>query len=573
MRRDLARIADGEFDLVIVGGGIFGICAAWDAVLRGLSVALVERRDFAHAASANCFKVVHGGVRYLQHGDLRRLRQSSRERNALLRVAPHQVRPLPIVIPTYGHGINGKEILGTALKIYDLLAFDRNYGIRDPERRLPPGRLLTRAEVLVHFPALPARDLTGAGLLYDGQMHSPARLALAFLRSAAARGAQATNYVAATGFIRSGDRVTGITARDDLSGRDLRVHGKVVLNAAGPWAEGLLARTDRARLSPASAFSRDAYFVLRRSFHETLALAVRGRTRDPDALLSREARHLFIVPWRGYSLVGVWHVVYDGPPDEVALTERDVQVFLNEINGAYPGCGATLAEVTRGQCGLVLFGENEPGAVHLSYGKRSRLVDHARTHGVHGLITLVGVRYTTARSEADRAVDLVLEKLGRPARPSSTAWIPIWGGDIELLDAFTADAIRRRPAGVGEASIRNLVRGHGTRYTDIMKYVTEDPTLATTMGSTATIGAEIVYAVREEMAQTLADAVLRRTDLGTAEDPGPLALRACAGLMARELDWSPSRTEEELRSISAHYPTPRADASPTPPARDSRAAR
>ena len=153
MIRKISALVEKEYDLVIVGGGIFGVCAAWDAVLRGLSVAIVEKRDFSHATSANHFKMVHGGIRYLQHGDIKRIRESSRERSAFLRIAPHLTRPLPIVIPTYGHGIKGKELLALGMMLYDLVTYDRNRGILE-ERKIPKGKLLSRQEVLKRFPGI-----------------------------------------------------------------------------------------------------------------------------------------------------------------------------------------------------------------------------------------------------------------------------------------------------------------------------------------------------------------------------------------------------------------------------------
>lgn len=161
LRRNLSALEGKEFDLVIIGGGIFGACAAWEASSRGLSVALIERGDFASATSANSFKMVHGGIRYLQHADLPRIRQSVAERNVLLRIAPHLVQPLPIVIPTYGHGIDGREALKTGLFLYDLLAFDRNRGIKDPERRIPPGALSPRVKLWSYFLLWRVRDFLG----------------------------------------------------------------------------------------------------------------------------------------------------------------------------------------------------------------------------------------------------------------------------------------------------------------------------------------------------------------------------------------------------------------------------
>ena len=410
MRRTLSALADKEYDLVIIGGGIFGICAAWDATLRGLSVALVESGDFAHATSANCFKIVHGGIRYLQHGDLVRIRHSSEERNALLRMAPHLVQPLPIIIPTYGHGMSGKEILGAALSLYDLITFDRNHGIADPTRQIPRGRLISRQEVLELFPDLEKAGLTGAAIIHDGQMYSPPRLALSFLRSAVEAGAQAVNYVKATGVLQSRDHISGIEARDMLTGEKFKISGRVVLNAAGPWAEGFLRLQPGLRLSPEATFSRDVFFTVARRFKGRYALTLQAKTSDPDAILSRQHRHLLLVPWRAYTLVGVWHVVYKGAPDEFTVTEEELHAFIDEINEGYPALELTLDDISMWNAGLILFGENKPGAVDLSFGKRSRLIDHAKDHGIEGLITLIGVRYTTARRDAARAIDLVFGK-------------------------------------------------------------------------------------------------------------------------------------------------------------------
>ncbi|HEX7077063.1 MAG TPA: FAD-dependent oxidoreductase, partial [Candidatus Eisenbacteria bacterium] len=264
MRRDLDALADRTFDLVVIGGGAFGVFTAWDAALRGISVAILERGDWAEAASANCFKMVHGGIRYLQHLDFPRIRQSSRERNTFLRIAPHLVRPLPILIPTYGHGHSGPEILGAGLRAYDLLVWDRNRGIRDPALRLPAGRLLSTRETLALYPELPTAGLTGGALIHDGQMHSPARLALCVLRSAVEHGACAANYVEVTGFLRRGNEIEGVTARDRERDASFTVRGRAFVNAAGAWAAPLLHAGLGIPVRPRPTFSRDAFFVVNR---------------------------------------------------------------------------------------------------------------------------------------------------------------------------------------------------------------------------------------------------------------------------------------------------------------------
>ena len=554
MRRAVSALADKTYDLVIIGGGIFGICAAWDATLRGLSVALVESGDFAHATSANCFKIVHGGIRYLQHGDVVRLRHSSQERNALLRMAPHLVQPLPIVIPTYGHGMTGKEILGAALTLYDLITFDRNRGIRDPMRHIPRGRIISRPEVLELFPDLKEDGLTGGAIIHDGQMYSPPRLALAFLRSAVVAGAEAVNYVKATGLLHSRDRISGIEARDMLSGEQFKISAKVVLNAAGPWAEGFLQLQPRLGLPLKSTFSRDVFFAVPRRFHGSHALTLPARTSDPDALVSRQHRHLLLVPWRTYTLVGVWHVVYKGAPDEFTVTEEELRLYIDEINETYPALGLGLDDISMWNAGLILFGENTPGAVDLSFGKRSRLIDHAKDSGIEGLITLIGVRYTTARRDAARAIDVVFGKLKKRIPQSPTPAMPLYGGQIESFDEFLSQAVAQRPAPLSIEAMRPLLHSYGSQYREVLKYIGENSEWAETVGSSTVIKAQVVHAVREEMAQKLGDVVFRRTDLGTGEYPGAAALRMCATLMGQELGWDENRIRHELNEVEKVFP-------------------
>lgn len=554
MKRNVAALADKEYDLVIVGGGIFGICAAWDATLRGLSVALLERGDFAHATSANCFKMVHGGIRYLQHADLYRVRESSHERNVLLRIAPHLVHPLPVVIPTYGHGVKGKEFLRAGLLAYDLITFDRNQGIADPQKRIPPGHVISRQECLRLFPGLDRNGLTGAVIFYDAQMHSPARLALSYLKSAVQAGADAANYTEVTNFLRRGDRIIGVEAEDVLTGDKIEIRGRIVLNAAGPWAERLLDRGMGLRLTPELAYSRDAFVVVERPLTDRYALAVQGRTADPDAIVSRGRRHLFIVPWRRYSLIGVWHVVHRGKPDAFTVTKEDLQGFIDEMNEAYPPLALTLGDVSMWNAGLILFGNNEQGATDLSYGKRSVLVDHASDHGVHGLLSMIGVRYTTSRGVARKAIDLVCDKLAKARPTCTTATTAIYGGRIERFEDYLRQATLQESPALSAEVMHALLRNHGSEYKQVLKYIHQDPQYAETLAETTVTKAEVVHAVREEMAHKLGDIVFRRTDLGTGGNPGEHALRECADLMASECGWDKARVAKELAEVKAAFP-------------------
>lgn len=554
MRRNVSAFTNKKYDLIIVGGGIFGICTAWDATLRGLSVALLERGDFAHATSANCFKIVHGGIRYLQHADLYRIRESSRERSAFLHIAPHLVSPLPIVIPTYGHGLKGKEILSAGLLLYDLITFDRNRGLKDPQQRIPHGHTLSREECIRLFPGLKREGLTGGVVFYDSQMYNPPRLALSFLKSAMNAGADAANYVEVTDLLRDGDRIFGVKARDVFTGDILEIRGKVVLNAAGPWVERLIQFQTGLSSGLGLSFSRDASFIVARPLIREYALAIQGMTKDPDALLSRGRRHLFIVPWRHHTLIGVWHRVYTGSPDKFTVADEDLQGFLDEVNTVYPEFGLTLKDVSMWNAGLVLFGKNKSGATDLSYGKRSLIVDHAEKARLEGLITLVGVRFTTARGVAATAVDLVFKKLGKRSPKCVTAETPIWGGRIERFNDFARQEVAQRPRNLNAEVMAALLKNHGSEYKAVLKYLDENPEWAESVGESLVIKAEIIHAVREEMVMKLGDVVFRRTDLGSGSHPGEFALKVSADLTASELGWNENRIKSELEDVERVFP-------------------
>ncbi|MFZ1747563.1 MAG: FAD-dependent oxidoreductase, partial [Nitrospirales bacterium] len=236
MTRNLPRLANARYDVAVVGGGIYGACVAWDASLRGLSVVLLEQGDIGSGTSANSLKIIHGGFRYLQHGDFTRMRESIQEQMALMRIAPHLVHPLPVLIPTYGHGLRGKEVFACALAINDLIGFDRNR-LDDPQKHIPRGRILSRSRVLELLPNIPDAHLTGGGVFHDGMVYNSERLLLSFLHSAESMGAEVANYVKVVGYLKTNDQVRGLEAEDRLSGERFQVEANVVVNACGPWLD------------------------------------------------------------------------------------------------------------------------------------------------------------------------------------------------------------------------------------------------------------------------------------------------------------------------------------------------
>ena len=550
MQRDLLNLSRAEYDVLVVGGGAAGAATAREAALRGYRTALIERQDFGGGTSAHCFKVVHGGIRYIQHLDVPRLRASCRERSVLLKLAPHLVKPLPFVIPTYGSAQNSKWFLGAGMLLYDALTADRNASQPDRKRQVRWTRFLSRDETLSLFPEVRRERLTGAAVFEDGQMHNPPRLVLAFVTAAQRLGADVANYVEAERLLIRDQRVCGVSARDTLTGERFDIRARVVINAAGPWAEGLLKGASPTASRTPGTYSRDACFVISRPPQADAALALQGATRDADAVLARGGRHLFLVPWRGQTLVGVWHSIVRRDPDNVGLTREELQRYIREINDSYPGFDLRESEVQRTDFGLVPFGDAaHQGAAQLSFGKQSRLIDHRASDRLDGLITLISVRYTVARIDAVRTLDRAGAQLGNRRDGARSMTDPLAGGDIDSVEGLLNDVQRIRPLWLPASATESLAANYGSEARQVLARADQEASLRRCVGGSTTTLAEVAWAIEKEMAQTLGDVVFRRTGLGTAGDPGVPALTEVAAYMQQALGWSHKRTGEELHAV------------------------
>ena len=546
--RDLRRLSSELFDVLVVGGGASGAATAREAALRGFNTALIEREDFSAGASAHCFKVVHGGIRYVQHGDVRRLRASCFERAVMLRIAPHLVSPLPFVIPTYGKGKSSRWFLGTGMLLYDALSADVNRHVQDPARRVRGTRFLSRNETLELFPDIASGSLTGAAAFEDGQMYSPPRLVLAFVGAAAAMGAAIGNYVEAARLLTEGSRVTGVQAIDKLTGDAFDIRARLVINAAGPWAEGLLPPG----YGQPGTYSRDACFMVNRRFPTPMALAVQGQVKDSDALLARNSRHLFLVPWRDSTLVGVWHSIVPRDPDAVGLPRDELRTFIDEFNSCYPNLQLKESDVRRADFGLVPFGEAKNQQGGLSFGKQSRLIDH-RSLGQSGLLSVISVRYTVARRDAVEALDMAVAQLDARRTGGDSTTAALMGGDISDFNSAARAFQAQRPAWLTEKAADGMLRNYGTDATRVLDLARQEPKLGRTFTGSHVSLAEAIYSVRAETAPRMSDIVFRRTELGTDGHPGSAAIDELQALLSQELHWTAPRAAEERAIVEREF--------------------
>ncbi len=537
MTRDLGRLSGETFDILVIGAGIYGAAIAWDAAQRGFSVALVDRGDFGGAASANSLKTVHGGLRSLQRGALAEVRLFVRERRALLRIAPHLVTPLSFVVPTSRHPVRNRTIMRVALALNDLIAHDRNRDLL-PSRQLHSGRLLSRDEVLAIAPELDGSHVTGGASWCDAQMRNSERLVLAFVASAARAGAAIANHAAVDRLLRDNGRVVGALVRDGIGGDTFEVRARLTINAAGAWAAAL---TGEATSRPAAA--------LLPSLSRALNIVTRRPASGPAVGGLSEGRFFFKVPWRGLTMYGTSHDPFEAPPENARPSREPVEALLRDINRAFPGAPVAIDEVSLVHWGLLPSVPSR--GPHVQLAKTSIVREH-RAEGVDGLVTVIGVRYTTARQTAQEAVDIAATRLGRTAAACRTAVTPLAGGEFEDEDGLAA-AARRGWAEAPAADVARLVRTYGSRVEELLPLLAE-PGGSEALSATCPVTvAEVRHATRTELALTLADAILRRTEAGSAGHPGAEAAARAAAVMAQELGWSPARQAAEIDALAACY--------------------
>ncbi len=550
MKRDLERISGEMYDLVIIGAGIYGATLLWEATLRGLKAIVVEKGDFGSGTSANSLKTIHGGVRYLQHADIQRMRESMRERRNLMRITPHLVHPLPVLIPTYGHGMKGREIMAAAMIVNDVLSMDRNV-LDDPQKRIPNGTTVSPAKTLDIAPGIKEEGLTGGAVLYDAQVYNSERHILAFIRSAVERGSDAVNYAPVIGFLRDGDTVFGVKCEDQISGSEVEIRGKYVINTAGPWISHVLDMDGGANTPDKLKLSMAMNIIVPNLF-DTYAVGISSTRvyRDTDSLLDRGSRLLFFSPWRGKTMVGTEYEAYEGHPDEFRLTEQKIVNFVEEVNHAYPAANITRDDVSFVHAGLLPMDGLDETTGDVRLAKHYEIRDH-REQGVQGIASVVGVKYTTARDVAERVMNWVFDRIWEKTAPRSTSAItPLWGGNITRFNDFLNREIRQQPCGLGEEAVRCLVYNYGSAYSNVTRYldgpVDEGDRLALA-------AAETRHAVHDEMAQHLEDVILRRTELGSAGYPGDDVLAECARTMAEELNWDDVRKQQEIDKTNARF--------------------
>jgi len=535
-RRDaLAAMTAERFDLAVVGGGITGAGVALDAATRGYSVALLEGRDFASGTSSRSSKLVHGGLRYLQQFDLGLVREALLERALMVRLAPHLVHPLALVVPAF-EGARPDRITGIGLNMYDVMSVDRRRrrGLRrrpveEPDEWSPDRhRTIPGSEVVELLPALANREPSSGYLFYDCQTDD-VRLVLTVLGEAERFGAICANRLEVTGLVEEGGRAAGVHARDADSGESLTVSADNVVNATGVWAD---------RLRPEELHDEAEVPQIRPSRGTHITLSPEQIPLRAGAIVpAGGGRSIFALPWLGRTLVGTTDNDYEGDIDRVSPPAQDIEYLLEAVN-AFFATGLTVGDVTGAFAGVRPL---------ISTGDPKKSVDISRKAELYetssGMITITGGKLTTWRRMAKLAVDRLVEREGRGAA-CRTEEIPL-GLAIEAAEL-------PRVEGVPEESYAALAARYGHSAHEVLRVAAERGELAQPIvEGLPDLLAEVPFAARHEQAGSVGDVLLRRTRVGLLEAgplvaPGALATERVARALGGELDWDESRIAREL---------------------------
>ncbi len=533
MKRFIEENGDMSFDIIVVGGGITGAATAYEAASRGLKTALVEKRDFAWATSSATSKLIHGGLRYLVNAEFGLVRESLKERRTLENIAPNFVHPIPMMMvhDTVCPKNNATEV-GIGLRIYDALAYDRNR-TWDRGKKIPPHRKLSAAEALVLEPGIFAQGMKGASVFYDCSNIFPERLTLAFLKSAVHHGARAANYAEVEGFvIGENGKVEGVKVQDLLNGASVDLKARLVVNCAGPWADLLLGLARQEAFPGALKRSEGIHIVTKKIVSSHVV-----------SYMTREGRHFFFVPWRGHNLIGTTDQPFSGNPDDYRVTGQSIQGLIEEVNTTLGSDVVSCKDVLYTYGGLRPLVEDESADTY-GASRRYEIHDNA-VDGLEGLITVEGGKFTTSRNLAEKAVDLAEKKLKKRHAASPTSKRYLWGSQIPDFQGFMLD-IKHKNRDFGVNTLEYLGRNYGTEFEPVLDMARQDKSLAESLNADGELLAQAAYAVKNEMARTLNDVVLRRTGIATLGNPGDEVLEKVARTAGGLLGWDDGRISREL---------------------------
>ncbi|HEY0601450.1 MAG TPA: glycerol-3-phosphate dehydrogenase [Herpetosiphonaceae bacterium] len=543
--QQLAQAEQIQWDIIVIGGGINGAGIARDAALRGLRTLLVERGDWGGGTTSWSTRLIHGGLRYLEYAEIPLVRESLREREILLRIAPHLVEPLAFVLPVYaGKNFHTIPIMrGLRYSLPDMHAAMLAYDILSYDKSLPRYKAYSSKGLREVEPGLSAKGLRGGAIYYDGQVTYPERLCLESVLDAVDHGAIALNYVAAGKLHHKDGQVQAVTLHDTLSDRTVTARGHTIINCAGPWVDQAL---------------RELGVAAKRQIGGTKGshIIVRAFPGAPQRALyiaaPDDSRQFFIVPWQGLYLIGTTDTRFEGDLGDVHATGEEVEYLLRATNHTIPDAKLTADDVLYTYSGVRPLPYVKEGAAG-GITRRHVLYDHGKHDHLHGLISIIGGKITTYRSLAEHAVNAVCRQLKRKI-PARTATTPLpgaaWGDPKTIVQAHGPQLQQRYS--LDQATIERLAHLYGSQLAPLLALADDRPELTRRLPTEQPlIGAELVYAMQREQAHSLTDVLFRRTMTAYQADRGLDIADDAAAVLGAYFGWQPERIAREAETYRA----------------------
>ena len=514
------------YDLIVVGAGINGLGIARDAAARGLRTVVIEQDDICSGVSAWSGRLIHGGLRYLEHRDFALVRESLKERERLFKLAPHLVKPVPLLMPFYARNKRPSWLIRLGMIAYDVLSWDK---------KQPNHSILTKRAVLSRFTGMEPGGLTGSAVFIDGQVEFAERLCVELAVAAQSDGADIVTHSRVDQLLMSGSHVTGVEYTDSITGKRHSVRGRVVMNAAGPWVDRLLAAFGGVNSPRFIGGSKGSHIVVG---------PFPGAPRDVVYYESQaDGRLVLVIPWMGRYLIGCTDNLYNEEPDSARAEQSEIDYLLNEVNTLVPGAKLITDDVLYTYSGVRPL-PYAPGVPEWKIPRSHIIHDHA-ADGVNGLFSVIGGKLTTFRQLSEDAVDLTLRSLDAKKITTITLTSSLPGARVADYAAFSEEFLAR--AALPPLVAKRLLALYGVRAANIADLVSDDVRLGEIVDEkSGALAAEVVFAVHDEFARTLTDVMARRLVLAFEPDHGIDSAERIAEIMAATLGWDDDRVQQEI---------------------------
>ncbi|NOR88467.1 MAG: FAD-dependent oxidoreductase [Bacteroidales bacterium] len=541
MERFIENYQGKEFDLLVIGGGITGATVAYEAASRGLTVALVEKSDFGSATSAATSKMIHGGLRYLSTYEFGLVRESLKERRVLTNIAPNFIQPASFLYTTYQKDHTSNFLLKIGMLLYEAFSFDKNR-LWDKSKIMPYHQSITPKQIIELFPTALKEGLKGGQLYYDCSSHSPERFTFAFIKTAVKHGASVANYTKVDDFIiqknKKSKTIKGVKVTDVLSGKKYHINSKLVINCSGPWADILLDKVKENIGSQELRRSEGIHFITKKLIDKHIFSG-----------LTTKGKHFFLVPYRNHTLVGTTDKEFVGSPDNYQVTKKAIEELLADVNQSF-GSEEKIQykDILYAYGGLRPLVEDQTEDVY--HSSRKYEITGEKKNGIEGLITVEGGKFTTSRMLAEKAINKSIRILKAPKKKSISEHHHLYACKINNFKEFVENK-QQQYSQFPPEHIEYLAKSYGNEIDEIFKLASENETYSKALNNDGENLAQVLFAIRNEMALSLSDILLRRTGIAQLGHPGKETLEKVARLVAKELKWDANKLANEINQVES----------------------